>query len=124
MEMLILMDFNVVVSRLNPGNVNGLYNCYSAARFDREPVQSLCRRGCIGQSGRWARKLARLSSPLDLIERTAQSGFKAFAIERLQEIIQRVYFECAQSELIMRGNKDDHGHRLQIQSIQHGEPIQ
>src|SRR5262249_6121033 len=59
----------------------------------------------------------------DMSLRAVDSLVKALLIERLQQIIQCIYFKSADGVLIIRSHEDNRGYLLWRQRLKHPEPV-
>src|SRR5436190_13532252 len=61
---------------------------------------------------------------LEGVDGTIKSFFEPIAIERLEEVIDRMYFKGLKGEIVMRSHKDDGGQSRSANLFENGETAQ
>jgi hypothetical protein len=111
------VQLDVVAGRVNPLDLGRAHEEHASAGFHHEPLERV--------SGR-LQSMHQLQEPpfqfaigpaLQLRPRARQGILEAIAIERLEQVVQRVHLERAERVSVERGDEDDERHPLRADGL-------
>src|SRR5262245_13467852 len=117
------MQVDIVISRLDPIDLAPRQKENSAFGLDDQSLEiTMLRPHAFKQRHELlVNRLCGLS--LYLEARALKRLLKTFAVERLQQVIDRIYLKCLQRVLVVSGHEDNRGHRFDTEGLDHFKPV-